>query len=614
VKSLQQADQKNVTLPTRRFPEPVEMVEELDGCFVIPPRRLSRFSKLFVEPADVSRQRCGSHETPSAMENVVMLTNSQWKKGSLAAIAAGVCLLAATAVSLAQREPALVAPGAIAAQAPAEVNAAVADARQLSLAFRSVAKASLPGVVTIQVRHQPVRSTRDDGPDAFEANPFGGFPFEGSPLGDLLRSEPRMREFFRNLPRQESRPRVGEGSGFVIDPSGIIMTNNHVVDGASQITVRMHNGREYTATDVKADARTDVALIRISPEEPLTALPLGDSDAMDIGDWVLAVGSPFGQELTVTAGIISGKGRGPGITDREEFLQTDAAINPGNSGGPLLNLNGEVIGMNTAIATRSGGYDGVGYAVPVNLARWVGEQLKTNGSVTRAYLGAQIQRLNDGLARQFNVPVGTGALVVVVVPNSPAERAGLKSGDLIISVAGRPVNDVLSLQSLVEVQPLGQSYVVTVIRDGREIQISVMAEAMPADYSLRSSPRQTRGRGDPSEQVDTHENKELGMTVKSITPELAEQLSVTPSAGVLVTEVVNGSPADLSGISAGSVIETVAGKPVKSAREFAEAVKAQSLEKGVVMLIRSPGGRQHFVAVRVTEPAPTLRPPSTPRR
>ena len=255
-------------------------------------------------------------------------------------------LLVGAAVGMAQRE----------SGRGAAVNTA-ADEHELSSVFRHITKQALPSVVSIETIGKAVEVTR---------SPFFD---ERSPFRRFFENDPQLREFFEELPRQQLPPSHGMGSGFIIDPSGIILTNNHVVRNAERVKVKLQDGREFVATDVKTDPRSDVAIVRIEADRPLPVLPLGNSDRIEIGDWVLAVGSPFGLQGTVTAGIISAKGRGPGIASREDFLQTDAAINPGNSGGPLLNLNGEAIGINTAISTRSGGYDGIGFAIPINMAK-----------------------------------------------------------------------------------------------------------------------------------------------------------------------------------------------------------------------------------------------------
>ena len=276
--------------------------------------------------------------------------------------ACGICLLGAAAV-VAQRRPV--------SQAPVARNA-----QELSHVFRSVAGAATPSVVSIESRGKPIRVRSN-------------FPFGDNDLfREFFRNDPRFREFQNQTPAERELPApVGRGSGFIIDESGVIVTNSHVVEGAEHVKVRLHDGREFIATDIKQDPRSDIAILHIdAPRGLLKPVRFGNSDQMQVGDWVLAVGSPFGYDLSVTAGIISAKGRGPKINEREDYLQTDAAINPGNSGGPLLNLNGEVIGINTAISSRNGSYNGIGFAVPINMAQWVIQQLVAEGKVSRAYL------------------------------------------------------------------------------------------------------------------------------------------------------------------------------------------------------------------------------------
>ena len=351
-------------------------------------------------------------------------TQAHW----MIALIGGFCLVAA-AVSVAQR-PSLPAP--VAAQ----------NAHELSTVFRGVAAETLPCVVTIETRQNAREIADNEVPDE---------------LDEFFRADPRLREFFRRMPRQIP-PQQGMGSGFIIDASGIIVTNNHVVADADEIVVRLHDGREFRGTEVKTDARTDIAILRIDAGGSLPTLKFGDSDGAQIGDWVIAVGNPFGHELTVTSGIISAKGRGPGIAEREDFLQTDAAINPGNSGGPLLNLHGDVIGVNTAISSRSGGFDGIGFAVPSRMAWWVVNQLVEKGRVTRAYIGISIQQISNDLANQLGVKVGEGAIVTQVLPESPGAKASLTRGDVVLSLNGSQVTSPRSLQGIVEKLDIDKEY------------------------------------------------------------------------------------------------------------------------------------------------------------
>jgi len=457
------------------------------------------------------------------------------------------------------------------------VTHGVSSAQDLSAAFRHAAHGALPGMVSIETRGKAAAQ-----PD------LGGEAEEGA-FGDLFRHEP-FREFFRNRPRGSMPRAEGHASGFVIDRAGIILTNNHVVADAEQVKVKFSDGREYVATGVKGDPRTDVAIVRIKAEGELAPLRLGNSDAIDIGDWVLAVGSPFGLDLTVTAGIISAKGRGPGITEREDFLQTDAAINPGNSGGPLINLNGEVIGMSSAIASRSGGYEGIGFAVPINLARWVAEQLTTKGSVTRAYLGVVVQQVNQELAHQFKVPVGRGAIITQVSPNSPAAAAKLEAGDAILKLDGKAVNGPRELQGLVEQLQIGRKYPLVVLRNGKELHIDLEVKEMPREFA-RSAVQESES----SESPAPGKFDDLGIEIADLTPGAARQLGYKDAGGVAVTSVKPDSPAAVAGLHEGMLIDKVGHRHVATVAEFREALKDVTLDKGVLLLVRSPRGSQFVV-------------------
>jgi serine protease Do len=465
-------------------------------------------------------------------------------------------------------------------------------AKNLSRAFREAAEKVLPAVVAIQNRPPVVERTQP------REGPSDDDDFFDSPFGDLFRNNPDLRRFFRDMPRGIPRGPSGGGvsigSGVIIDPAGVILTNNHVVDGSGKVMVRLTDGREFPAADIKKDPKTDLAIIRIKGAGSLKAARLGDSDKMAVGDWVLALGDPFGLEGTVTAGIISAKGRPLEPGTRADFLQTDAAINPGSSGGPLINLDGEVIGINTAIHTRTGVNDGVGFAIPSSLAKWVAEQLVNSGSVKRAYLGVAIQSLTQQLADQFGVKVREGILVTDVQPNSPAAAAGLKAGDVIVKFDGKPVGDVQRLVGLVDRSPIGQERTVEIIRDGKRREISVTLREQPADYGVAMRRGERFGRREPAK-VDR-----LGLQVDTLTKEVADQLGLQAGEGVVITEVAPGSLADRAGLSTGMVITQVNRKPVKSVEDFKKALDAQPVSKGVLLLIRTPEGSR-FVAIRAED-------------
>jgi serine protease Do len=471
------------------------------------------------------------------------------------------------------------------AQAPREAEA-------LSSGFRHAAKAALPAMVSIEVRGKAPAAAQANGRDVDPEDMFNGSPF-----GELFKQDPRLKDMFKFRQSPQQMPRThGMGSGFIIDPSGIILTANHVVGDAERVTVKLHDGREFVATEVKTDPRTDVAIVRIQADGALPAIRLGDSDIVEIGDWVLAIGSPFGLDATVTAGIISAKGRGPNITEREEFLQTDAAINPGNSGGPLINLAGEVVGINTAISTRSGGYDGVGFTVPINLAKWVADQLIEKGIVTRAYIGVAIQPVNSELSKQFNVPVGKGAIVTQVFPNTPAAAAKLEPGDLVLKFNGKEIRGSRDLQGVVERLKADVNYPMLIVRDGKEMTVNVTTKEMPHDYSVANNTLVPGKSAPETAKADSFDD--LGIEIEAAKPEALQKLGYQPStAGVLVSSVKDDSPAAQAGLREGMVIEKVGSTKVSSPADFKDAVKGTSVEKGVLLLVRTPRGGQ-FVVVR----------------
>lgn len=461
----------------------------------------------------------------------------------------------------------------------------VRDAEEISSVFRHVAAETMPSIVSIEATTRPRQVEMGNGPLNQEDFPFREF----------FKNDPRFREMFENPRRMMTPRRRGEGSGFIIDSSGIIMTNNHVVQGADEIRVRLHDGREFVATEVKTDPRTDVAIVRIDAKGPLPALKLGDSRKMQVGDWVLAFGTPFGLEMTVTQGIISGTSRHRGLAEREDFLQTDAAINPGNSGGPLVNVHGEVIGINTAIASASGGYDGIGFAVPTHIAQWVGDQLVKNGEVKRGYLGTGIAAVDAETAQQFNVNVREGVIVKSVMPESPADKAGLETGDVIRSLNGEKVADPPALQGIVEQLQIGKTYSMDVIRGGETMTLKVEIEAMPAQFTAGSSGNEAA----PPQREEKFD--ELGLQLSTLTPNLAKQLDLPNIQGVVVTEVSEDSMAAAAGVESGDVIERVGRTPVATVEEFDAAVKALTVQDGIVLHLRNQDGKRYVILRKLDE-------------
>lgn len=444
---------------------------------------------------------------------------------------------------------------------------ALARAEELSSGFRWVAKQTLPSVVSVRT----IRKVQSPQLSQFE-DQFGGIP-GGGQFDDLF---DQLRERMREQQGGSQGIATGEGSGFIISPDGLIMTNAHVVRGADEVSVTLEDGTEHIATDIKSDDFADVAVLRIKTDRPLPALKLGDDSKMEIGDWVLAFGSPFGLDRTVTQGIISAKSRGlKNLPSRQEFLQTDAAINPGNSGGPLVNLAGEVIGINTAIETRSGGYDGVGFAVPVSLAKWVGDQLASDGKVRRAYLGVKPDDVDSDIAKALDLPTSKGVIVSEVTKGSPAEQAGVKVQDVILKLNNRTVTNRQQLITVAERLNIGESYPLVVLRDGKEVELTIVAAEFPEHVAQAS------------QQVDA-----LGAEVQELTPELARELELDTNSGVVVTNVQRGSLAARIGLRPGVVIARIGKTEINSLEDFEKGLQAAKEKRQLVLLIKTSNGTQ----------------------
>ncbi|HSP19155.1 MAG TPA: Do family serine endopeptidase [Myxococcaceae bacterium] len=392
--------------------------------------------------------------------------------------------------------------------------------------------------------------------------------------------EDPFEQFFgrgRRDPRQQIRQ--GAGSGFVIDPRGYILTNNHVVEGAFNIRVKFDDGRALEAEVLGRDPLTDIALIKLKAPPPnLPVLRLGDSDAMRVGDWVVAIGNPFGLASSVSTGIVSAKAREIGATQYDDFLQTDAAINPGNSGGPLFNLRGEVIGINTAIV--SGGA-GIGFAVPSNLARALIPQLEKNGSVTRGYIGVKLQNLTPELAKGLNVPQATGALINEVTKNSPGDKAGLKSDDVVVTLDGKKVDSSSALSRQVALRPPGSAVALGVYRAGKPQEVKVTLTSRPGELDKVGDARGPRQGG--SSQKDETNRQRIGLTLQSIDSRTAEANGL-PSRGAVITEVQPGSPADAAELAPGMVITEAGGKKIASADDLSKILK--DAKAGSTVLLR----------------------------
>ena len=472
------------------------------------------------------------------------------------------------------------------ASAAQALEGGVESLRQTGKAFATVARAVSPSVVFIQVEGKTSPTAIRGFSSPFgEEWPFGDDLFERF-FGDRFPGIPQMPK--QDLPPRERRA-IGQGSGFVfaaqdglLSDKTYILTNNHVVEGAEKIRVKFQDGREFDAKVTGRDPQSDVAVLEIKAGG-LSPLRWGDSSGLEVGEWVVAIGNPFGLSHTLTVGVVSAKGRtSVGINDYEDFIQTDAAINPGNSGGPLVNLDGDVVGINTAIFSRSGGYMGVGFAIPSNLAEAIANQLIERGEVTRGYLGIVIQQLTPELAESFDIDSGQGILVAQVSEDSPAEKAGMRQGDVIVEYRGEPVTDVGSFRNRVSLTAPGSSETVTVLRGGKRETLQVTIGQLTEDKLIAQGPAQS---------LD-----EIGLTVQTLTPQLAEQFDVKPGEGVVVTEVRPGSIAAMAGIETGSVILQVNREPVGSAADFQRAVKQSAADKRVLLLVRK-GGMQRYVAL-----------------
>jgi serine protease Do len=354
-----------------------------------------------------------------------------------------------------------------------------------------------------------------------------------------------------------------------------------VVENAQKIVVKLSDEQEYEAKVVGRDPKTDIAIIKINAKTGLTAASLGDSDNLEVGEWVMAIGNPFGLDSTVTSGIVSAKGRHIGQGPYDNFIQTDASINPGNSGGPLINMRGEVIGINTAIFSRSGGNIGIGFAIPINLVKELLPQLRGKGKVTRGYLGVLIQKVTPEIAESLGMDKGHGALVANVSKDGPAEKAGVKVGDVIIEFDGKEIKDSGDLPIIVARTPVDRKVRMKVLRDKKELQLTVGVGELKDEEVVASAP----------------EKGELGMTVQKLTPQIAESLGLEKADGVVVSAVDPGSVADEAGIRRGDVILEVDRKPIRSIDEYKKAVGGIRKGKGVLLLVRR-GESTLFLALK----------------
>ncbi len=400
-----------------------------------------------------------------------------------------------------------------------------------------------------------------------------------------------IKEKFKPFPFLPDQPynkeekrlrRQSLGSGFVIDEDGYILTNNHVIDRAEDIRVRLWDETEFKATVVGRDEKTDIALIKVDSESPLPVAPLGDSDTLEVGDWIIAIGNPFGLGHTVTAGIVSAKGRVIGSGPYDDFIQTDAAINPGNSGCPLFNLNGEVVGISTAIFSTSGGNIGIGFAIPINLAKDILYSLKEKGFVERGWLGVTVQKVTPEIAESLGLDSRQGALVTDVTEGSPADKAGVRRGDIIIGYNEKNIEDIHELPRLVASTPVGTEVVLRVRRQGRVLELHAVIEKLGSGIET------------PAHIIETV----LGLKTKTMHPAIAEQFGIRDGGAVLVLGVAANSPAERQNIKKGDIILEVNRKRVTSMEEMAAVVKEMEKGDSVLLLLKRNTG-YIYVGIRL---------------
>lgn len=419
----------------------------------------------------------------------------------------------------------------------------VQQAESLSAAFRYASERVLPTVVKIKSATKARRIVQD------RSNGFG----------------PQLEDFFGGS-QMYLPPSSGTGSGVIIDGNGTILTNNHVVANADEVTVELQDGREFRAADIRTDQSTDLAIIKIKPDSPLPFAKMGDSDRLQIGDWVLAIGNPFEFEASVSAGIISGKGRSLNSVQRTTYLQTDAAINPGNSGGPLVNLRGEIVGINTAIASKTGAFNGIGFAIPVNLAKWVSTQLVRDGKVRRAWLGVGIRPVTHQIRSALDLSKQTqGVLIGEVRHGAPSDRGGILPGDVIVRVGGQPVASSPELQRVVEKCPLGSTISVDVIRDGKPATVRIRTETLPPAEARTTRRRILRL--PPSE----FEIPDLGIQLSRIDESEARRRGLKSESGMMITNAAK-PVADL-GLRRGSIIYQIGDDRIRDQNDLDRALE-----------------------------------------
>ena len=408
-----------------------------------------------------------------------------------------------------------------------------------------------------------------------------GVEISPSPFGDEDPFSEFWRRFFGSpFPRSPFHQR-SLGSGFIIDRDGSILTNYHVVENAKKIVVKLSDEREFEAKLIGKDPKTDIAIVKINANGDLRVALLGDSDRLEVGEWVMAIGNPFGLDNTVTRGIVSAKGRHIGEGPYDNFIQTDASINPGNSGGPLINMRGEVVGINTAIFSQTGENIGIGFATPINLVKEILPELKSKGKVTRGWLGVAIQRVTPEIAESLELDKPRGGLVTEVAEDGPAYRAGIKVGDVIVEFDGKEIKDSGELPILVARTSPDKQVRVKVLRDKKEVFFSVMIRELKEEEVVAS----------------TEEKGDLGLKVKTVTPQIAESLGLERPEGVVITTVEPGSPGDEAGLRRGDVVLEIDRKPVRNPTDYRKAIGEVKKGKGILFLVRR-GDSTLFLALK----------------
>lgn len=429
------------------------------------------------------------------------------------------------------------------------------------LSLSELVKTLQPSVVNISTT-SVVKKRQAPFNSPFES-PFGGGPDD--PFEDFF------KKFFEGGPQQEFRQK-GLGSGFIISKDGFIVTNNHVIEKANDIEIILESGKKYQAQIIGKDPKTDLALLKIEPEEDLPAISFGRSDVLDIGDWVIAIGNPFGLGHTVTAGIVSAKGRSLGLGSYDDFIQTDAAINPGNSGGPLFNLDGEVVGVNTAIFARA---QGIGFAIPAAIAVNIIDQLRSNGKVVRGWLGVLVQQITPEIAESLGLQETKGALVADITPDGPAEKAGIKRRDVIIGFDDTEINEMSQLPKSVAATPPGTKSEIILLREGKKKKISVLLGQLPEIIAKK-----------PKIKAKKDVENDLGLAVQEISPIIQKRLNLQDSQGVIIVNVRRASPAWNAGLRKADIIVEINKKEIKDIEEYKNIINKIKQDQSLLFLVR----------------------------